>query len=124
VKKHSRHPAPSWRLQLTAAFAAALVLALTITAASPQLHDWLHGHATVAAKAGAAGTLHTIQQADLDDSGCVVAMFANGVVLGALGLAAISTLWLFVRFIPRVEPAACRQTPRYWLPPLCGPPLS
>jgi hypothetical protein len=124
VNKYSRNHAPSWRLKLTAAFMAALVLALTVIAASPQLHHWLHGHSVVSVKSDASATGDDVRPAEQDDSGCVVAMFANGVVLGALGLIAISALWRFMRLILRVEMAAYRQTPRYWLPPLCGPPLS
>jgi len=69
-------------------------------------------------------TGHGFQPAAQDDDGCAVTMFANGVVLAAFGLVALSALWQFTSLSSRMEMAAYRQTPRYWLPPLCGPPLS
>jgi hypothetical protein len=123
VRSNSRNPLPSWRQQLTAGFAAALVLALAVLAASPQLHAWVHDHGLVPVKGSAAPAGHEDQPSGQDDTGCVVVMFANGVVCAALALMAITALWQFINLLPRVETAACRQTPRYWLPPLCGPPL-
>lgn len=124
VITHFNNRSPSWRQQLTAYFAAAVVLMLTVLAVSPQLHDWVHGNGSAPVKAHTSTPGYTAQVADHDDSGCVVTIFANGVVLAALGLMAIAALWQSANFILRMETAAYRQTPRYWLPPLCGPPLS
>jgi len=124
VKSNSRNRLPSWRQQLTAVFAAVLVLTLAVVAASPQLHAWLHGQEAVAAKGSATTAGHDDQQSGQDDDGCVVVTFANGVVLAALGLFLIAALGQVIHFIFREEPAGYRQALRYWLPPLCGPPLS
>jgi ABC-type Fe3+ transport system permease subunit len=124
VKSNSRNRQPSWRRQLTAVFAALLVLALAVLAVSPELHAWVHGHDGVSLKGTATPSSHDDQQADHDDDGCVVTMFANGVILSALGLFVISALWQFINLVSRMEKAGYRQTLRYWLPPLCGPPLS
>lgn len=123
MKSRSRHRPPSWHQQLTAGFAAVLVLTLTVLAASPQLHDWVHGHGATPVRANASAPGHDVSSAEQDDYGCVVAVFANGVILAALGLLTVSALKQGMDLIPRVETVVYRQTPRYWLPPLCGPPL-
>jgi hypothetical protein len=51
--------------RLCAAGAAVLVLLLTALAVSPALHSWLHNDSVV------------------DDDGCAVVLFANGVALAA-----------------------------------------
>jgi hypothetical protein len=109
---------------MTAALAIALVLALTVLAASPELHERLHGH-----HADAAGVAHqdgvpaSGPKADHDD-GCVVTLFAQGVVL-ALALVALAftgqtlrsaSLALFDRVIP--------EAPRYLHLPTQAPPLA
>jgi hypothetical protein len=80
---------PSLLSRLTAALAIGLVLILTVLASSPELHERVHGH-----HADAAGALHRdgipADGAKADgDEGCVVTLFAQGVVL-ALALVALA----------------------------------
>lgn len=63
--------------RLLASLAVVLVLALSVFAASPELHGLLHDHA--AAHGGAPA-----QQGDTDpDDGCVVTLFAQGLASAA-----------------------------------------
>lgn len=83
----------------------ALVLALTVLAASPSLHAWLHHDET--------------PQAD----NCAVVLFASGVTLavGAAVVLAPKVLW---RELAPVTVAELHlATPRHLRPPLCGPPV-
>ena len=67
---------PSALKRTLAAMSAGLVLALTVFSASPQLHGLLHGH-EAAASNGIPG-----HAPDNDtDEGCVVTLFAQGLVL-------------------------------------------
>lgn len=50
-------------------------------------------------------------------------MFANGVLAATMGLMAVTAVWRLINLALRVEANVRRQIPRYWLPPLCGPPL-
>lgn len=93
--------------RLGAAGAAALVLGLTLFAASPQLHDWLHACDHVDA-----------------DEGCPVTLFAGGVPLPVeqpvvAAPAAFRSAWSAPAreeiFLP---------TPRYLLQPERGPPVA
>jgi hypothetical protein len=97
--------------RLAAAGSIALVLLLTVLAASPAAHEWIHGH-----------TEATAQAAGSDDDGCVVTLFGQG-LFGAAVFAAllIAFLCLFVG-TPTPHEGLGRSVPRYWLPPLCGPP--
>jgi hypothetical protein len=93
--------------RMLAAGSAALVLALTIFAASPVAHDWLHLDADGAAQA---------------DDGCAVELFAAGV---SLPLAPISVP--LPGETPRaISPAAATEIflvcPRYLRQPERGPP--
>jgi hypothetical protein len=106
---------------MTAALAIALVLCLTVLAASPDLHERLHGHNPGAAAAGHHEGLPA--QAD-DDDGCVVTLFAHGVAL-ALALFALAFAGTILRLadfggFDRVIP----ESPRYLLLPTQGPPLA
>jgi len=61
--------------RLTACLAAVLVLALSVFAASPELHGYLHDHAPASHAGGAP------QNGDSDhDDGCVVTLFAQGLL--------------------------------------------
>ncbi len=132
------HKAPSLPFRLTALFAAGLIGALSIFAASPILHAWLHSHETGTtvsshrladtSSANASSALpndHTPDTPANDhDDGCAVALFAAGVLalccalLGwfFLGRVRALRLWANVRL--------AIQRPRDWLPPLCGPPAN
>jgi|HubBroStandDraft_1064217.scaffolds.fasta_scaffold32538_3 hypothetical protein len=122
LRNHSR---PSLLARTTASLAIVLVLALTVLAASPELHERLHGHHSDAAGA----TRHdggpaNSAKPDESDDGCVVTLFAQGVVL-ALSFVALAfagrTLRLanfahFDRIIP--------EAPRYLHLPTQAPPLA
>jgi hypothetical protein len=106
--------------RLIAAGSAALVLALTIFAASPAAHDWLHA----LAEGGAPhAPLHAGEQAD-DDAGCAVVLFAGGVSL-PVGPAAITPPILAPQGVSPVTAAEVYLvSPRYLRQPERGPPLS
>ncbi len=101
-----------------------LVLALSVFAASPELHEWLHGHppgALIGAHGNALPDGHA--QETQDDGGCVVNLYSQGLVL-ALALLALAftgqtlpseDFELLKRIIP--------EFPRYLLPPTQAPPL-
>jgi hypothetical protein len=114
---------PSLTTRVVAALAAALLMVLTVLTASPELHERLHGHPIGPVAASHAGTQHSgsATQAD-DEDGCVVTLFAQGVVLAfacyvlAAALGALSP----VDFAQadRVAPDA----PRYLRHPAHAPP--
>jgi TRAP-type C4-dicarboxylate transport system permease small subunit len=111
---------PLWA-RITAAFSALLVMGMLVFAASPGAHAWLHSHdhlstaANVDSHAGHA-------KPDQQDDGCAIVVFAAGV------LVALILFFLggaFRRAASAIFPDIAvlyRATPRYWLPPLCGPP--
>jgi hypothetical protein len=91
--------------RLVAAGCVALVLALTVLAASPSLHAWLHGE----------------KQLDADDD-CAVVLFAQGVTPV---LAAALAIVIALRLLAEEPPAPRRlllEAPRFQSPPGCGPP--
>lgn len=101
-----RTPFAEFLRRLFGASAAAVVLALTVFAASPELHAWLH---------------HGDSQGS--DDGCAVVQFANGVSvpLGAIAVVPPSAEW-------REQPRATAQkiflaSPRYLRQPERGPPV-
>ncbi len=114
---------PTLLTRAVASLAVALVLALTILAASPELHERLHGHGP-----GAAGTAQHAGghsdggQASDDEDGCVVTLFAQGLVLPVallvLALAARALRLPDFDFCDRVIPGA----PRYLRLPSQAPP--
>jgi|GEM_PF-563840 len=118
-KEESLPPAP---VRAVASLAAALVLVLTVLAASPDLHDRLHGHGPRMAPAahhdeGPTGAGRA------GEDGCVVTLFAQGLVL-ALGLLAPAFTGRALRllsfgFRDRIEPSA----PRYLRLPSQAPPV-
>ena len=84
-----RNATPSLPTRLTASATALLVLALTVFAASPVLHAWLHGHPAdshpvkrTVASADHAGCTHAdhapASAPHGDDELCVVTQFAHG----------------------------------------------
>lgn len=77
---------PSPAARTLASLAAALVLVLSILAASPELHERLHGHGPGGAGAARHEGVPPGGQAADDEDGCVVTLFAQGLVL-ALALA-------------------------------------
>ena len=114
---------PSLGLRFTALFSAVVVVILSVFSASPALHAWLHAQEQGAAPHHATAAGHDKPQSDQDEDGCAIVMFANGVIAASLGLVAIIAVWQFINLVVRVEADVRWQSPRYWLPPLCGPPL-
>jgi hypothetical protein len=78
---HLRPTRPSLLARTTALLAVLVVLALTVLVASPELHERLHAHDPGGAPASSAHRTG----AD-DDGGCVVTLFAQGVVAALLYL--------------------------------------
>ena len=114
------HARPSPLARIVASLGIVLILALTTFAASPELHGWLHGH-----EAGAADVAHHDGhgQVPFDDDGCVVTLFAQGLVL-ALALLALAFTGQTLRLLDfafgdRVIP----ESPRYLRLPAQAPPL-
>jgi hypothetical protein len=82
-----------------------LVLLLTVLAACPQLHAWLHGE----------------KQVDADDH-CAVVLFAQGVTsVLAAALALVIALRVMAEVLPAPQ-SLLLEAPRFQLPPGCGPP--
>jgi hypothetical protein len=106
-------------------FATALVLALTVLAASPDLHRLIHGHGDELANAAANGAGQPgHRHADDDgDEGCVVTLFAQGIVvpLAAFALAFSGRVLRLINFdrADRIFAVA----PGFLLLPSQGPPL-
>lgn len=101
----------------TALFAAALVLALTVLAASPELHRLLHGH-----EEGPPQAAGHRQAADDGDDGCVVTLFAQGIVLAL----AVFTLAFAGRILRLISFDQCDRVfavaPAFLLLPSQAPP--
>jgi hypothetical protein len=97
-----------------------LVLALTVLAASPELHQWIHGHGLASAKASHP---EPGKAADADDDGCVVTLFAQGLVL-PVALLALAFAGRILRHIgfDRGDRLAPTQ-PRFLLLPSQAPPI-
>jgi hypothetical protein len=110
---------PSLLTRFTASLAVLLVLALTVLSASPELHERLHGHHAAAASQHDGAPAPA---ADNDD-GCVVTLFAQGLVLalGIIALAFAGRALVRSHFGPfdRIAPEA----PRYLHLPKQAPPV-
>lgn len=120
------HPSsrlPSHGLRFTALLSVAVVVVLSVFSASPVLHAWLHSLDAAATPRHATTAGHDQQSPGQDDDGCAVVMFANGVIAASAGLVAIAVVWRLINLVVVLGAEVRRQNPRYWLPPLCGPPL-
>ncbi|MBL9189413.1 MAG: hypothetical protein JNK23_18165 [Opitutaceae bacterium] len=103
-------PAVARLRAIVAAGCAGLVLALTIFAASPRAHEWLHD----------ADHHHH----DEGDDGCAVVLFAGGVSL-PLGTWALTPPVALTESSPRLAAQDIfLLSPRYRLPPERGPPVN
>jgi hypothetical protein len=115
---------PTLLARSTASLAIGLVLTLTVLAASPDLHERLHGHDAAPAVVHHDGIPGSSVQADDSDDGCVVTLFAQGIVLALsiLALAFTGQTLLLADFadFDRVIP----ESPRYLHLPPQGPPLA
>lgn len=114
---------PALLTRAVAVLAAGLILSLAVLAASPELHERLHGHTTLGAAPAQHATGHETGGAAADDEdGCIVTLFAQGVVM-AVALLAPAVAFLILRAgnflcVDRVAP----QFPFYLRLPAQGPP--
>jgi hypothetical protein len=115
---------PSLLTRFTAGAGVALVLLLNVLAASPEAHEWIHGHEEHAAHGASTTGAHPHDTDNPDDDGCVVTLFAHGVVTATVFAALIVALFRLVAVTAPPGEALCLPAPHYLLPPLCGPPPS
>lgn len=93
------HKNPSLAFRFTAVLAVLLIVALSIFAASPVLHHWVHAreHSGIAKSISAADSTHAPAHpipehaTDDHDDGCAIALFAAGV----LSVLSAFLVWLF-----------------------------
>jgi hypothetical protein len=90
--------------RLLAASGAALVLLLSVLAASPELHAWLHGNAGET------------------DHECVITLFQHGMVAAAAEIALVFVALILPARVAAAPAALHLAPPRYWLPPGHAPP--
>lgn len=108
----SRAEQPLFRF--TALLAVLCVLALTVFAASPDLHSGLHGsHAAE----------HSTPASDLDHT-CAVTLFANGLLALALFCLLLLIAPLVQSGVARAVDAIAASYPRYRLVPAHAPPAA
>lgn len=110
---------PMWS-RLTAAFAACLIFALGLFSVSPAAHAWLHARDG----GSAAHSTSPSQPGPATDDGCAIVLFSSGVLAAVIAFLVAGAFRRTVSFSFRYVAALYRATPRYWLPPLCGPPLN
>jgi hypothetical protein len=90
--------------RLLAAGGVALVLLLSVLAASPGLHAWLHGNAGET------------------DHECVITFFQHGVVTAAAEVALVVVARVLLARVADAPAALHLAPPRYWLPRGHAPP--
>jgi len=97
--------APLFR-RILAAMGVALLLLLTASAASPALHQWLHG-----------------ESAHADSDNCAVVLFASGITLATaiIAIEALQISWEELR--PRSVEEIFLTAPHYLRQPERGPPV-
>jgi hypothetical protein len=94
---------------------------LNVLGASPQARAWVYSHAASGANAGCN---HNHAPAHPNDDGCIVTLFAQGVVLATVCAALIVALFRLGAVTVRAGETLHLSVPHYLLPPLCGPPQS
>jgi len=110
---------PTLLARVTALAAILMVLALSVLASSPELHAKVHAHEAAAAPTGHAGG------ADQDeDGGCVVTLFAQGILalLAFLCLASAGQRVRAAGFAPRRR--VLPEGPAYLFLPTQAPPAA
>jgi hypothetical protein len=90
--------------RLLAAGGVALVLLLSVLAASPGLHAWLHSNAGET------------------DHECIITLYQHGVVTAAAEVALVVVALVLLAWVSAAPPALHLASPRYWLPPGQAPP--
>ncbi len=136
---------PSFFTRLVAGAGVALVLLLCVLASSPAAHEWIHGNCGCAANPDGSfsrllnvlGTspgarvwinshsgpaTHHHDPAHPDEDGCIVTLFAHGVITATVFAALIVALFRLTAVAAQPGEALCLSAPPYLLPPLCGPP--
>lgn len=88
-----------------------IVLLLAFLSASPTMHDWVHSQAAAQAQVG-----------HLDED-CVVTQFNHGLLATTAALLLVAILGPICGLI-RSCAVVPVPLPRFWLPPLCGPPTA
>lgn len=111
---------PDWLRRSLAAAGAALVLALTIFAASPAAHEWLHAASSGCSHAH--GHAHGAGGDTGDDAGCAVVLFASGVDLPVEPAAALPPRLVAQGVAPVTAAEPWLVSPRYLRQPERGPP--
>jgi hypothetical protein len=139
---------PSFFTRLVASAGVALVLLLSVLASSPSAHEWIHDHSECTAnnanpsgsfsrllnvlgtnpgarawiKSHSRPATHHHDPSHPDEDGCVVTLFAHGVITATVFAALIVTSSQLVAVTAQPGEALCLSAPHYLLPPLCGPP--
>jgi hypothetical protein len=109
-----------WRF--SAGLGAALVLLLTVAAASPAVHAWLHGHAEDEPHACAHQHEHdTPRQAE--EAGCAVTLFSHGTLPLLVWQLPVLEQRLRTEHAGRLSESMAVAQPRYWLVPSHAPPV-
>lgn len=97
--------------RVVAGGAVALVLLLAVMSASPALHAWVHGQTAAQTQVG------------YQDDDCVVTQFAHGLLATTTALVLVAILHPISGLV-RSCAVVTVPLPRFWLPPLCGPPTA
>jgi hypothetical protein len=113
MSPRAQHPL----FRLAAWVAACCVLALTLFAASPDLHAGLHSHE------GAAQTHHAVPVTDAGHV-CVVTLFAHGVIALLFFCLLLLARVLGRGVLLRAGDEVAAAHPRYWLVPAHAPPAA
>lgn len=85
-------------MRVLGAFAAGLILLLTIGAQSPDLHAWLHGEETAHGESATPCADHGHEAASSHaddvaaDDGCAITLFSNGIVAAVTALTILQHL--------------------------------
>jgi hypothetical protein len=102
-----------------------VVRLLNVLGTSPEARALILAHGEHAAQSAAAGcTHHHHDPANPGDDGCIVTLFAHGVVTATVFAAITVALFRLATVTARPREALCLSAPHYLLPPLCGPPQS
>ena len=95
---------PPFLHRFLAAGGVALVLLLSVLAASPKLHAWLHSNAGET------------------DHECIITLYQHGVVTAVVGTALAVVARVLLARVPPAPVELRLPTPRYWLYPGRAPP--
>jgi hypothetical protein len=97
---------------------------LNVLGASPGARMWIDSHCGRAAHSANTGCAHHHDPANPDDDGCIVTLFAHGIVTATVFAALVVALFRLRAVTVPPHTAPRLPAPHYLLPPLCGPPGS